>query len=284
MITLASTSALLLLETSAAGAVKVHASIADWTSPTAVAVDGVNTPSITSATTTTIVGSPGSGVRRGVTSLTAMNTHASVSNTVTLIHNDGTNTNELLQATLLPGWSLQIHDRGNPAVLDGAGRIVQTISLTNAPTVNELNIVVLASDVTNNNGVANTMQDVTGLSFAVVAGQTYWFRAHCDYTAAATATGSRWSINGPGSPTRLSYRSTYSLGIASETINSGLTGYDQPAASNATSAATAGNTAIIEGFITPSSDGTVIVRHASEVLSSAIVAKAGSILQWMRVR
>jgi len=59
--------------------------------------------------------------------------------------------------------------------------------------------------------------------------------------------------------------------------------YDNPAASNATSAATGGNIAIIEGFIRPSANGTLIARFASEVANSAITAKAGSIVQYMAV-
>ncbi len=39
---------------------------------------------------------------------------------------------------------------------------------------------------------------------------------------------------------------------------------------------TAGNLAEIEGFITPSVNGTVIARFASEVLNSAVTAKAGA--------
>jgi hypothetical protein len=38
----------------------------------------------------------------------------------------------------------------------------------------------------------------------------------------------------------------------------------------------------IEGYLTPSANGTVIVRFASETGGSAIVAKAGSMLQWVR--
>jgi hypothetical protein len=41
--------------------------------------------------------------------------------------------------------------------------------------------------------------------------------------------------------------------------------------------------AIIEGVIQPSADGTVIARFASEISSSAVVAKAGALLQWYRV-
>jgi len=143
-------------------------------------------------------------------------------------------------------------------------------------------MTVLAADVTNNNATPNTIADVTGLSFAVVAGRSYAFRFVIEYTAAATATGSRWSINGPAI-TRLTYRSQYSLTTTTETLNAVLAAYDSPASSNITSAATAGNLATIEGFIVPSADGTVIARFASEVTSSAIVAKKGSYVQYRQV-
>jgi hypothetical protein len=161
-------------------------------------------------------------------------------------------------------------------VFDNFGRLATNTSANGSgAAVNALNTVVLASDVTNNNASANTIADVTGLSFSVTAGETYWFRFVCDYTAAAGATGSRWSVSGPGSPTRLSYQSTYSLTTTTQTLNTGLTAYDLPAASNATSPTTTGNLAVVEGYITPSADGTVVARCASEVGSSAIVAKAG---------
>jgi len=134
--------------------------------------------------------------------------------------------------------------------------------------------------VTNNNGVANTIADVTGLSFTVTSGEKYWFMFTIAYTAAATTTGSRWAINGPAAPTLINYRSTYTLTATTETVNY-ANAYDIPAASNATSL-TAGNVAVVEGIIVPSANGTVIARFASEVLSSAIVAKAGSNLLWMR--
>lgn len=47
--------------------------------------------------------------------------------------------------------------------------------------------------------------------------------------------------------------------------------------------ATGSNIAVIEGFITPSANGTVIARFASEITASAIVAKAGSIVMYQQV-
>jgi len=140
--------------------------------------------------------------------------------------------------------------------------------------------VILTSDVVNNNAVANTIQDVTGLEFPINAGSTYWFRYTIFYDAAATTTGSRWSVNGPAK-TLLAMSGRWTLAATTATINHS-TSYDSPAASNATSLTT-GNVATIEGFITPSASGTLIARFASEVAASAITAKAGSIVQYQQV-
>lgn len=133
-------------------------------------------------------------------------------------------------------------------------------------------ITFLANDVVNNNASANTLADVTGLSFVVSPNVTYRFKAFIVYSSAATTTGSRWSINGP-TTTFIHYRATYTLTATSETTNSGVSGYNLPAAANASSLAS-NNIAIIEGVIRPSSGGTVTVRFASEISSSAITALA----------
>jgi hypothetical protein len=140
------------------------------------------------------------------------------------------------------------------------------------------NVVTLANDVTNNNATANTISDVTGLSFPVVAGRSYRFSAVVNYTAAATTTGSRWSINGPAT-TALAYTSRYGATSTTETFNYASV-YNAPASVNVSSPTTAGNIALIEGMLTPSASGTVVVRFSSEVASSAITAKAGSTLTW----
>lgn len=283
MILLTSTSDLLKVVTTGAITTDVHASWVDNASGTIT--PGRTNTAITTATTTTVVGSPGSSTQRTVKTLHIRNKHATTSQTVTVTHTDGTTEVELIKITLSAGEVLHYDEGAGFEILDSFGRSKQNTSNNgSAAAVNSTNLVVLASDVTNNNATANTIADVTGLSFSVVAGETYLFRFTCWYTAAAGTTGSRWSVNGPASPTRLAYRSQYSLTATSETVNSGLTAYDLPAASNATSTATTtgGNVAIVEGIITPSADGTVILRFASEISSSAIVAKAGSLLEWYR--
>ena len=134
--------------------------------------------------------------------------------------------------------------------------------------------VVLSADVINANATANTVADVTGLSFPVSSGSTYRFRFYITYTAAVSTTGSRWSISGPA-VSSLVYRSDYTLGVTTRTFNEGLTTYDTPAAASASSSNTNANVAIIEGVITPATSGTLTVRFASEIASSAVTAKGG---------
>ncbi len=139
------------------------------------------------------------------------------------------------------------------------------------------NMVILSSDVVNNNATANTFQDVTGLSFGVLAGIIYRFRAMVMFETDATTTGSRWSCNGPAinkmryrqewngatlGTTQVAYRQVYDIGTVTT---------DTPGA---------GGVAFIEGILIPSADGTFVLRFASEVASAPVTAKTGSILEW----
>lgn len=278
MLLLASTADLLRVITSAAITTDVHASWADL-SGTTVTPGRTNTP-ITTAATTTVVASPASSTYRTVKTLMVRNRHASTVQDVTIVHTDGTNAMELVKATLSAGDALHYDEHNGFTVRDLFGRIKSRSDGLVSAAVSTLNTVVLSADVINNNATANIIADVTGLSFAVTANETYYFYFAIAYTSAATTTGSRWSINGPGSPTLLNYGSWYTLTATTQTQNF-ATVYDIPAASNASSL-TAGNMALIEGVIKPSATGTVIARFASEVASSAITAKAGSLLQWIR--
>jgi len=106
---LTSTSDLVQLVTGAAATVKVHASYVDYAS--GVQTPGRNNPaSIATATTTTIVGSPAASTQRNVKHLNIMNTHASASCQVTVIHTDGTNASEMVTCTLLPSETLTFED------------------------------------------------------------------------------------------------------------------------------------------------------------------------------
>ena len=275
MINLGATIDVLRVVTTSTANIAVHASWIDLLG-TAVTPGRTNT-AIASAATTTIVAAPAASTVRNVKSLFISNTHASTANTVTLQYFDGTTAFQIFSRVLAAGEMIVYDEDGGGFTVRGANGV--TLTATSIAAIGGLNTVILLADVINNNGTANTIADVTGLSFPVVSGQTYYFRFSINYTAAAATTGSRWAINGP-TTTLLSYESSYTLTLTTETLNY-QAGYDLPAASNISSLTT-GNLAVIEGFITPSANGTVIARFASEVLSSAITAKAGSMLTWAR--
>jgi hypothetical protein len=138
--------------------------------------------------------------------------------------------------------------------------------------------VKVAADVVNNNATANTLADITGLSFPVVAGTLYYFRAVIFYTSAATTTGARFTVNGPASPTHLAFQVRTSNGAAADNLSYNSV-YGNPTAAGTTSQLL-GNMAIVEGFVIPSASGTLQIRFASEIANSAITVKAGSFMEY----
>lgn len=144
-------------------------------------------------------------------------------------------------------------------------------------------ILVLAADVPNAEAVANTLLDITALGFAVEANKLYDFEFQLVYTAAATTTGARFTVNGPAA-TFLNYSSEYSLTTTTTTKNALLQAYNLPAAANLTSAATGNNWCVIKGIVQPSAAGILVPRFASEVSASAITVKAGSFVRWTKIR
>lgn len=112
MLILGSTSDLLRVITDGASVdVDVHASWSDLNGTTVT--PGRTNTLITTATTTTVVGSPGSSTYRNVRFLAIRNASGSQSVTVTVVHTDGTNVVELAKRVLKAGESLTwVGDQG----------------------------------------------------------------------------------------------------------------------------------------------------------------------------
>jgi len=109
---LTSTSDIIRIVTGSAADVDVHASWVDNASGT-ITPGRTNTTPITTATTTTVVGSPAASTQRNVRSLYIHNTHATVSTTVTVQHFDGTTNVDLINCTLLPDEHLELREDGS---------------------------------------------------------------------------------------------------------------------------------------------------------------------------
>ena len=211
------------------------------------------------------------GAGGGITQQTLNDTAAAIRAAIPIV--TGTNTGDNATNTQYSGLAASKQD-----IL---------VSATNIKTINGTsvlgsgNIVVggssptrvyLPNNVVNSEAVANTLTDVVGLTFPVVAGSRYAFKVVIVYSSAATTTGSRWVINGPAA-TDMSYTSQYPTTATAITNNTSLAGYNLPSASNASSLST-NNRCIIQGELLPSANGSVQVRFASEITASAITAIA----------
>lgn len=120
MLLLASTADLLRVITSAAADIEVYAAWVDNAAGT-ITPGRTNTPSITTATTTTVVGSPAASTQRNVKHLNITNNHASASCGVTVDITDGTNPVELMSFILLPGENMIFNEEGRWTHRDANG-------------------------------------------------------------------------------------------------------------------------------------------------------------------
>jgi hypothetical protein len=246
---------------------------------------GVTLSSTNGTTEVEIVPAPAASTQRVVNYMSVFNSDT-VNHTVILELFDGTTRFTMFQAVIAPNEFIQFSDSGW-SVHTSTGAVKQAVGGGLVPISSSWSISVLTADQTNNNAVANTIQTIgSGLAFTANLSTRYSFRAVIYYTAAATTTGSRWAVTASNIVANsLGYMSRYALGTTTETLNHGLTAVNLPAASSASSAVvTPGlNMAFVEGTIQLSVTGTVDFTFASEVASSAIVAKVGSFVEYAAI-
>lgn len=108
-----------VITTAAASTIDCHASWMD-TNGTTVTPGRLNTV-ISTATTTTVVPAPGSGVTRNLKGLYITNSSAGTSTRVTVDHFDGTNQVDLIGFILLPGENLGYREDGSWVHRDAQG-------------------------------------------------------------------------------------------------------------------------------------------------------------------
>ena len=111
MLLLTSTSDIIRIVTaSGVSTITVQASYVDNNAGTIT--PGRTNTNITTATTTTIIAAPGSGVQRNINGLSITNNNATTSCGVTVQHFDGTVSTDLMGVTLMPGENLIYSEDG----------------------------------------------------------------------------------------------------------------------------------------------------------------------------
>ena len=153
---------------------------------------------INTSGTTPVVGvaAPAASTQRVIDFINIYNPN--VANATVTVRIDLNGTEYILTSvTLAQGERLVYQEGAGWLCYTIAGAIKNSLNQGTNTVASGDSLAVLGADVTNNNAVANTIADVTGLSFPVVSGTRYWFEFWIRYTSANTGTGSRWSINGP---------------------------------------------------------------------------------------
>lgn len=184
MLLLTGTSDLLRLVTSAAVGIDVQASWVDNNAGTIT--PGRTNTQISTATTTTLVGSPAASTQRTVKSLTVRNIDAANPNTVTVTHTDGTTTVTMFKLVLLAGQTLQFNDAGW-SVMNAAGNIGYATGVTAAGADKQ---VQFNDGGTYNNGDSGlTYAKSTGTLTLADAGSSVNVGAVAPFTNPVTAAG-----------------------------------------------------------------------------------------------
>jgi len=265
-----------LSATVAANQLPCFASYRDTTTSTISASRNVlNSNNITAVD---LVGSPASSTQRIVDYISVYNADTAAA-TVTIQFNDNGTLYSLYVVSLSAGEKLEYQEGTGFQILSTTGsvRIANNSSLNTSTAVSTF--VLKATD---QSSTVTAFANITGLSFSVTSGKTYWFRFVIPYSTSIISNGARFAVSGPASPTVLYYYTDVNASTAARSPSRGLTTYDASIASGNTAALT-GNIAIVEGIIKPSSSGTLIGRIASEVAASTITQKGGSFIQYLEI-
>lgn len=258
--------------TGTAANVHVHASWVD--NNAGVITPGRQDTTIATATTSTIVPAPTSGIQRNVKSIIVLNNDAANTTTFTLEHNDGTNNIVLSRVTLLPYEGLNFTDNGELLYHDAQGALkLPTTKL-------DVCLRVTADSV---HATAATWATVTGLSTAVKANTRYSFDCCLFHITNATTTGAQFGIGGVAMTAMIAGAiSTVTNSATAATMSTGVATAVDTATVVQTTGSAANAPTYMSGMFQPSADGTFAVRATSEVtVASGLIVRAGS---WLRIR
>lgn len=235
----------------------------------------INTNNITAVD---LVGSPATSTQRVIDYLSIYN-EDTVSNEVTILFNDGSNTYRLFVAKISTGEKIE-YQEGIGFKVIGNGYSTKTINTINGINdTTDFGIFVLGNDVISNGPTTNAGIEVPNLTVPVKANKVYWFRYVLFFDANATTTGSKWNIYGPDGS--LYYYILFPITSTTQYIMGGNAVYNTPGGPQATSPATTGNITLIEGFIRPNRDGFIIPIFASELASpNDITLKSNSFVMY----
>jgi hypothetical protein len=252
-----------------------------------------NVISTNNTTAVDLVGSPAASTQRIVDYLSIQNIDTGTNKVVVTFY-DGSTSYRLMETRLSPGEKLEYQEGHGFKVISNGSSIKTFASFDGVSSSSGFAMSVLkrdfvcTQDVTSTSlgNSSNAPKTLTDLKLPVFFGKSYWFRYVLFYDVDATTTGVRFNPQIEGGPVQaFTYRVT--LTSSSETIINGISSASITSPT-ATSAATSGNVAIIEGHILFAwRDGFCTIGTAAEFTapqtSSSVTIRANSFLQYQQL-
>lgn len=230
-----------------------------------------------STTPVTLLSAPSASQQKVVDYLSIYNSDTADA-VVTVYINSSSVTYKLLETTLSTGEKLEFQEgQGFRCLLsDGSLKIADNQGFQSVS--NAVNYTVMTSNVTNTTA---TYANVTGLQFAMTAGETYWFK-YCIPTSTNNASrGFRYSINSAATASYLAYMRMWTTSANANAYYSSRDYDSSEAAPTASSAP--GGIATMEGIITAATSGNLIARFSISSTPLTLTARAGAVVFYQRL-
>lgn len=230
-----------------------------------------------STTPVTLLSAPATSQQKIVDYLSIYNSDTANA-VVTVYINSSSVTYKLLETTLEVGEKIEFQEgsgfrcltsNGSLKIADNQG--VQAIS-------NTVNSTIISSNVAT---TAIAYANVTGLQFAMTAGETYWFKFYIPVATSTATRGFRYAVNSSATASYLSYMRMWATGAGVSAFYISKD-YDSAEAASTTSVST-GSMATMEGIITASTSGNLIARFGISIAGNTITTRAGAVVFYQRI-
>jgi hypothetical protein len=242
---------------------------------------GINI-TITSAATNTLVFSAATGGSGAVSSVTAgsglsgNSTTGDITLSVTGVTASQINNSTTVGQNLITGIT-------NPSEIRyiriNSDNSVSTLTATQLLSDLGLAPIVLSNDVSIT-ASTTTLNDVTGLSFPIVSGNKYKFRAELYVTTTVSNTGSKFAVNANVAVSAIVYRATGAGGTAAANFVHNAFALDSASATNV-GAVLSSQYVVIEGILIANNTGTAIIRFGKgSANAGTLTVRAGSFLNY----
>lgn len=230
-----------------------------------------------STTAVTLLSAPSASQQKIVDYLSIYNADTANA-TVTVYINSSSTTYKLFETNLGVGEKLEFQEGSGFRCLtsDGSLKIADNQGVQSAS--NAVNSTIITSNVTT---TVVAYADVTGLQFAMTAGETYWFKFYIAATTNSATRGFRYAVNSSATASYLSYMRMWAANANTNAFYISKD-YDSAEAASTTSVA-AGSMVTMEGIITASTSGNLIARFGASIASNTMTARAGSVVFYQRI-